>query len=277
MSLAVFLVVLFAAALHATWNAAVKRGEDKLLTTTLVAGGAALVALICLPVVRPPEPASWPFLATSVALQIVYFVLIAQAYRQADMSQAYPLMRGAAPLVVAVVGASFLRESLSLAAWGGIGLVCAGILTVAAVHSTGRRQGVRWALANAGVIAAYTLVDGAGVRLSQSPAAYTLWIFLLTGVPLVAWVALAQRTAFPSYASRNWRSGLMGGTGAVASYGLALWAMTNAPIAIVAALRETSILFGVLISVVALQEDARWSRIVGACVIAAGTMALKFS
>jgi drug/metabolite transporter (DMT)-like permease len=131
------------------------------------------------------------------------------------------------------------------------------------------------ALLNAVVIATYTLIDGAGVRRSGAPAAYTLWIFLLTGGPLMAWALAARGRALRHYAAGNWRSGLVGGMGTIASYGLALWAMTVAPVAMVAALRETAILFGVAISRLVLKERVGPARITGACVIAAGAVALR--
>jgi uncharacterized membrane protein len=131
------------------------------------------------------------------------------------------------------------------------------------------------ALINAGVIACYTLIDGVGVRKSGAPVAYTLWVFLLTGIPLAAWALVARRAEFCAYVTRHWRLGVIGGVGTVASYGLALWAMTQAPIATVAALRETSILFGVVISAWVLKEHLTRVRIVAACVIAAGAMLLR--
>ena len=127
------------------------------------------------------------------------------------------------------------------------------------------------------LIASYTLIDGAGVRRSGAPAAYTLWIFLLTGVPLLLWAISTRGKTFRRYVGRNWHLGLVGGFGTVASYGLALWAMTVAPVAVIAALRETSILFGTAISGFVLKEKISPIRIVGACVIAAGAIMLRLT
>ncbi|MBS7846873.1 EamA family transporter [Pseudomonas fluorescens] len=275
MSLDVFAIIMLGAALHATWNAVVKGGTDKLMTTCMIASVASLIALAVVPFLALPAKESWPFIGASVVLQVVYFVLVASTYRIADMSQTYPIMRGTAPLLVAVVSVLVLAEPLSASAWLGIAVISLGILSMAAGPSAGQRKGLILALINAGVIAGYTLIDGWGVRQSGAPAAYTLWIFLLTGLPLAAWALVTRRVEFCRYVLRNGRLGLVGGAGTLASYGLALWAMTQAPIATVSALRETSILFGVLISAWVLKEHLTRVRIVAACIIAAGAMVLR--
>lgn len=278
MPIAVFGMILFAAALHAMWNAVVKGGSDTLLTTVLVTGSAALIALAALPLLPAPTVESWPFIAISAVFQIVYFALVAITYRIADMSQTYPLMRGTAPLLVALASVAWLGEPLAPPAWIGIGVICAGILIMAADgRRGGDRTGMMLALLNAVVIAGYTVIDGIGVRQSGAPAAYTLWIFLLTGLPLLAWAMLARRRAFAAYAARNWHLGAIGGIGTLASYGLALWAMTKAPIAVVAALRETSILFGAAISALVLKERVSPTRIAAVCVIAGGAAILRMA
>lgn len=274
MSFDVFAIIMLGAVLHASWNAVVKGGVDKLLTTCMIASMASLIALAAVPFMTLPAQESWPFIGASAILQVVYFVMVASTYRIADMSQTYPIMRGTAPLLVATVSVLFLSEALSTFAWLGIAVISVGILSMAAARS-GQKKGVVLALINAGVIASYTLVDGLGVRKSGAPAAYTLWIFLLTGIPLAAWALATRRAMFCDCLSRNWRLGVVGGAGTVASYGLALWAMTQAPIATVSALRETSILFGVVISAWVLKEHLTRVRVVAACIIAAGAMVLR--
>ncbi|MEQ1900943.1 MAG: EamA family transporter [Devosia sp.] len=275
MSPTVFAIVLFAAALHASWNALVKGGSDTLLTTALVAGAASVMALVLIPFLPLPAPASWPFIAASVVLQTTYFVLLAYTYHVADMSQTYPVMRGTAPLLVAIVSVPILGETLDLVAWAGIALISAGILSMGLGTRAGQRKGVVFALLNAVVIAGYTLVDGEGVRRSGAPAAYALWIFFFTGLPLTGWAVTARRALLRDYLMANWRQGIIGGIGASLSYGLALWAMTLAPVAVVAALRETSIVFGAAISYFILKERVTAVRVAGACVIAAGAIALR--
>jgi drug/metabolite transporter (DMT)-like permease len=277
MSLVVFAVVLSAAFLHATWNAIVKAGGDKFLTTIMVTTAAAALAAVLLPFLRAPAPASWPFAVASAVFQIAYFLLVARTYQVADMSQTYPLMRGTAPLLVAAVSVLWFGESLSPAAWAGVVGISLGIFSMALGSNLESRQGVYLALVNALVIAAYTLIDGVGVRRSGSPAAYTLWVFFLTGVPLAGWAIAARRSTFLPYLRRHWTLGMIGGIGTTASYGLALWAMTLAPVAVVAALRETSILFGTVIAALVLNESVGPRRVISACIIAGGAALLRLA
>jgi drug/metabolite transporter (DMT)-like permease len=273
----VFAVVMLGALLHASWNAIVKSAPDKLLTTIMVTTAAAGLSAVLIPFLTRPTASSFPYAIASAILQIIYFLLVARTYRIADMSQAYPLMRGAAPLIVAIVSAFQMDDALSLFAWIGVMAICIGIFIIALGGTLKDRNGVQLALLNALVIAGYTLIDGLGVRLSGAPAAYTSWVFLLTGVPLTVWALTARRSAFVPYLGSYWRLGIAGGIGATASYGLALWAMTVAPIAVVAALRETSILFGTLIAGLVLREPIGPRRIISACFIAGGAAILRLA
>jgi drug/metabolite transporter (DMT)-like permease len=278
MSAAVFLIVLFAAACHATWNTIVKSAPDNYLTAVLVAMFAGVISAIALPFVPPPTPASWPYLAVGLGLQVAYYVLLATAYRAADMSQAYPLMRGTAPIIVAVVTSFWLGDHLTAAAWTGIVLVSAGVLTTAAGAWRGDDfRGVGYALANAVVIAAYTINDGIGVRLSASPAAYTMWLCLLAAIPLAGRELLVRPAVFRAYVAANAGLGLIGGAGTLVSYGLALWAMTKAPVAIVAALRETAIVFATGIAAFVLREKITPARIAAIGIITAGVVVLRLA
>jgi drug/metabolite transporter (DMT)-like permease len=178
---------------------------------------------------------------------------------------------------VALIGALALNEPLTPAAWIGISLISLGVLSMVGIRQEGDGKGVTLALCNAVVIASYTLVDGHGVRLSGSPVAYTLWVFLLTGVPLGSWALSTHSGAVFHRAGLDWRLGLLGGLGTLAAYSLVLWAMTAAPVAIVAALRETSILFGIVISGLVLKERLSALRLAAACIIALGTVALRLA
>ena len=277
MSTPVLAVVVFAALLHATWNAIIKRAEHKLFSMILVTSAAGLLAALALPCLDRPAAASWPFLAASCCFQVGYYVLVAKVYRAADMSQCYPLMRGTAPLLVALASRLCIGEGLSWTAWGGLALICSGITGMWTSRGRGGAQGLGLALGTAVLIAGYTLIDGLGVRRSGAPAAYTLWLSALTAVPLLSWALLAEKTAFLRYASGRLHQGLIGGIGTLASYGLALWAMTRAPVAMVAALRETSILFALGISAVFLKERPGRPRVVMACAIAAGAILMRLA
>jgi len=275
MSFGVFAAVLAAALVHAGWNVLVKGAADKLAMTVSVALGAAIVSAAILPFLPMPAPESWPFLGASVLLQSIYYLLIARAYRIADMSLAYPLMRGAAPLVVALSGAMVFGETLRSGQWMAIGLISAGIgaLALGAFRQPLGAAGGITALCNAMVIAAYTLVDASGVRLSGAPVAYALLLAVLTGVVTLA-VVFAGR-ARPRLGGRTLGLGLAGGAATTLSYGVALWAMTRAPVAPVAALRETSIIFALVLSRLVFGEKVGGRRIAAALLVMAGVAALR--
>jgi drug/metabolite transporter (DMT)-like permease len=274
----VILLVLFGAFLHATWNAIIKAGNNKSLDAALVSAGGAVAALPFLPLLPLPQAAAWPFIGASAILQFAYFQLVAAAYRAGDIGVVYPLMRGCAPLLIAATSGFILHESLSGGALLGTMTICAGILTLVFEARKGSRHAIMLALINACVIATYTYVDGIGARLSGNAISYTLWMALLPPVLLFAW-AISQRGVFAvaMHVRYNWWRGLIGGTGSIASYGFALWAMTRAPIATVAALRETSILFALVISVVVLKEKASAWRYIAGVIIALGGLILKLA
>jgi drug/metabolite transporter (DMT)-like permease len=276
-SLAAFGIVLFAAMLHASWNALIKGAEDAGMTTALVVLGAGLVAAVVLPFLPPVNAASWPFLLTSTALQILYFSLVAAAYTATDMSTAYPLMRGLAPMIVAGVGTITIGEHPTAPGWLAIALISTGVLSLAFRGRLADGRGIAIALCNAVVIASYTLVDGTGVRLSGVPPAYSLTLSLLTAVPFTAWMLLTRRTAFLGAVRSRWHVGLIGGLATVSSYGLALWAMTEAPVALVAALRETSIAFGTLVAYFVLKERIDAPRLVATAIIVLGAIVLRLA
>jgi drug/metabolite transporter (DMT)-like permease len=277
MQLFVVGVVLFAALIHAAWNALLKTGSDTGLTTALITTAAACLAAVALPFLPAPAPASWPYIAGSVALQFAYYTLLIRAYASGDMSHTYPIMRGTAPLIVAALSASLIGEPLTAGRWLGIALVCGGVLGLAlhrSAHARPHQAATAYALANACAIASYTLVDGIGVRKSQAPASYTLWLFLLIGAVRLLWTWSLRRRELLNYLRHHWPQGLAGGAGTVSAYGLALWAMTVAPVALVAALRETSILFATVISALVLKERVTPLRVACAGLIAVGAATL---
>ncbi len=278
MSLGVMLMVLLGAVLHATWNIIVKAGSDKQLDIILLTCGAAGVVVLALPFFPLPGKASWPYLGASVAIHVAYFTLVGLAYRTGDLSYAYPLMRGSAPLLTAVVAAIAIREPLSFGGWLGIGLISAGILTLTGDSWHKGRfplASTVYGLLNAFVIVAYTVVDGLGVRLSGNPSSYILWLFLLIPMPLLFWTLLNRPGAFQAQFRLHWRASILGGMCTAGSYGLALWAMTLAPIALVAGLRETSVIFGTVFACLFLKEQFGVLRYAAAGAVTAGGMAIK--
>ena len=270
--------VLGAALLHASWNTLLKRRGEPLLATVLVVAGSACVAIVLLPFLPAPARASWPFIAASGVVQAVYFLLLIETYRDGQVSHAYPLMRGCAPLLVAIVNGPLTGDRLSPGQWVAMLLICGGVLGLwLAPRAAGARRTTVFALLTAGVIAAYTLIDGQGVRRSGAPAAYTLWIFLLTGAWVCAWTARGRVGALVAFARANPLVAPLGGLASVGSYGIALWAMTRAPVAAVAALRETSILFATAIAAFILREPIGRARLAAVTLIACGAVAMRLA
>lgn len=288
MTTGVVLAVLLGALLHAAWNALVKSGGDQPLDLALLLVMGALAALPLLALAGLPPRAAWPFIGASLLIHIAYHLTLEGAYRHGELGSTYPIMRGSAPLLVALASATLLGESPSALAWLGIGAITAGVLLIGLSRpgeALNHGRSLAYALANAAVIAAYTLVDGQGVRITAAAghgaAAYVLLLTALNGLayPALVWVrrrGAARHTVF-DHARRRWAQALLGGVASLASYGIALWAMTRAPVAAVSALRETSVLFAGALAVGLLGERFGRQRALGAVVIVAGVVALRLS
>jgi drug/metabolite transporter (DMT)-like permease len=277
LSLGVTLAVLCAALAHAGWNAMIKSSRDALLDLTLVVFFAGAVTVPFLFLVEPPGPAVWPYIAGSMTIHMGYYVALVGAYRAGDLSHGYPLMRGIAPLIVSVCAVFWLGESPRPVVWVGVALICGGVLSVglAGFHWRDSRVSTLWALGNALIIAAYTLVDAAGARAAATPFSYVVWLFVLDALPFPIVVFLLRRRELTAYAARFWRRGLCAGALSAAAYGIVLWAMTRAPLAAVAALRETSVIFAALIGAFILKEGHVRQRLAGAVAVVAGVISLK--
>lgn len=276
--LSVAAVVLLAAAAHAAWNSIAHGIGDKLIAFALVQAGALLCALPLVIVVAPPDRASWPYLAVSVVLHVVYYLLLMQSYRLGDFSQVYPFARGLSPLAVTVLSAVLVGE---VPVWGhvlGVLVISAGL---ASLVLAGRHRGpvARPALAAAAAtglaIATYTTVDGAGVRLSGSTLGYIAWLMVgqCGAMPLLAIVR--RRGALARQLRPVWHVGLAGGLANIFAYGLVLWAQTRAALGPIAALRETSVIFGAVIGTLAFHEPFGRARIAAAALVAAGILLLN--
>ena len=276
--------VLFAALLHASWNALIKSGKDKALDTALIhilgcGVGVVLVAMFGL-----PRREAWPWLAASMTIHIGYYITLVGAYRHGELGFSYPIMRGTAPLLVAMLSGQLIGEHLSPAAWIGVAGISGGVLLIGLtrshVHGGSRRHALGYALANAAIIAAYTLVDGLGVRASGNALQYVALLFMLDGLPyftIVMWQRRAALADSIAFMKQRWPVALLGSSASLGAYAIALWAMTKAPVASVAALRETSVLFATLIGVLMLKERFRFQRILGAGAVVAGVMALRLA
>jgi len=284
----VVLAVLCGAVLHAGWNALVKSSGDKEVDTALVHLLGAAVAIPPLLLVGLPPAAAWPYIACSLTVHVAYYITLAGAYKHGELGMTYPIMRGSAPLLVALGSSFVIGESLSALAWIGVIGVTLGVALVGLAHpgeALHHRRALGFALANACVIATYTFIDGTGVRVTASAgyavAAYVMVLFVLDGVPYPALVYLrrdaAGRRAIRDYARTRWPLAALGGAASMGSYLIALWAMTRAPVALVSALRETSVLFASAFSVWILKERFGAQRAAGAVVIVGGVVALRFS
>lgn len=277
MSLTIFLIVLVAAAMHAGWNAFVKLRLEPILAMTLISLTAGLFAFPALLMTGLPRIEAWPWLVASLIFHLGYYIGLAEAYRRAEMSQIYPLARGGAPLLTTAVGVAFFGERLAPLQLGAIGLLGIGIMLISIL---GRRRGsafdpvaLGFAALAAVMISGYTLVDGLGARAAGDPHAYSAALFVIDAIPLFAYVALRRGKEGLAAMRPFWLQGTAGGALALGAYWIAIWAMTVAPIPLVAAVRESSVLFAALIAFLWLKEPLQASRLV-ACGFIVAALAL---
>ena len=303
--LPVTLAVLAAAVTHATWNAIAHGIKDQLLAFGLIGAGGILVA-IPLVILSPfPLSACWPYLLASIVIHVFYNLLLMRSYRHGEFGQVYPLARGTSPLVVTVLAAVFAAERPSVAQVAGVLVVSCGLVLLVLAGRTGRRAAARGgsgggsgdgsgggagrggglgraalvaAVGTGLTIAAYTTVDGLGVRLSGSSVAYIGWLMLLESLCVPAWALARRRHVLLSGTSRRvLGSGLLAGGLSVLAYGLVLWAQTRGDLAPIAALRETSVIFGAVIGTVVFRESfGRW-RIAATLLVVIGVLLLNVS
>jgi len=269
------ILVLTAAVMHATWNAVVKVDGDRLMTMAVVISTTGLLAPLLLVAGPPPAPESWPYIVISALLNNAYFLFLIMAYKFGDLSHVYPIARGSAPLLVAAGASGFAGESLSLAELAGVIIISIGIISL--VWSRGgnlgtEKRAVVFALLTGLMIAAYTVVDGIGVRLSGNPAGFIGWLFILSPLPLLAIALTRRRGQALVYLRTNWRPAVLGGCLNLGSYGLSIWALSLGAMAHVSALRETSVIIAVVIGTRMLGEAFGRRRILAAATVALGVI-----
>lgn len=277
MTLGVFLAVLGAAFLHALWNALIKMGTSKV-------GGMVILSIVEVPIgltviaLSPAiDPAAIPWVVAAGCTHFAYKFFLTYAYDRGDLSRVYPIARGAAPMIVALFGAAFLADAVSEQEYLAIAVLATGILLMArGVFSSGEdRRLLPFALGSACATATYTLIDGMGARVSGVPAAYVAWVFVADGTFFtLGMLALRGLDVIPRD-GRAWRVGTLASTASYGAYAVSIWAMTTAPIAVVAALRETSILFAVLIGWLVFGERMSRDKALAALVIVAGVMLMR--
>lgn len=274
----VFMAVIAAAAMHAGWNAILKIRLDPFLAVVLVNAACGIIALPAALYFGLPEMHVWPWIASSILIHLFYYLTLSGAYRLADMGLAYPIARGSAPLMTTILSMVLIGEAISPLGFLGVVLLALGILAIA-----WRRAGVKaldgtalkLALACGVSITAYTLVDGLGARATGNPHQYSAWLFVMDSVLITAFALVWKGPRALKPALGFIGPGFAGGAMSLASYTISIWAMTKAPIGLVAAVRESSVLFGAVIAVVVLREPLQPNRIVAAVLIVAGLALIK--
>jgi drug/metabolite transporter (DMT)-like permease len=276
----VALLVLLAAVLHASWNVLVKIGGDRLLVQTTIIGTSSVACALLLPLVGLPQPASWPFIAASVIVHNLYFFFLLRSYAHGDLSQVYPIARGTSPLVVALLAGPLAGERLLASDFAGVMLVTAGIASLASGRTAvGDARAVSYALVTGLLIAAFTLIDGIGIRRSGGALSFILWMQALEIVPLGAFVLLFRRDRVAPFLATNGArgvlGGMLGGLMAATAYALVLWAYSRAALAPVSALRETSVVMAALFGAVSLGEPFGTRRVIASVVVVIGVALLN--
>lgn len=277
MELSTGLLVLVAAVLHATWNAIVKKARDPLVMQATIIAVSALIALPFALALPFPEPATWGYILAGVAVHGFYFTFLVKAYEVGDFSHVYPVARGTGPMIVAIVASLFLGEALTFAQYAGVGLVSLGILSLAlTAPGKGGARALRYALAVGLAIATYTVIDGLGARSGPEPFSFIAWLLVLSALPIGA-LALRRRGGQAALAAARvqWRSGLAAGAICGLAYAIVLWAYSAGALAVIAALRETSVIFAALIGAVIFGEPFGARRIFAAAIVVAGVAAIN--
>ncbi len=278
MSSFVLAAVLFGALLHAAWNALIKLQSDKFAAAASVAILAGVVGLPVMAALPAPPAEAWPYLAASALIHVGYFALVAFAYRSADLGVAYPLTRGSAPVITALLAFLLIGETLGWNGWLAVAAVAAGIVALSAdalVRGGLTRSTAAGAILNAGVIVTYTLIDGLGARVVGNGLIYVAWMLAGTAILIFALMFAIRGTAFLVELRKGWLLGLVGAVLTIASYSIALWAMTRAPIGLVAALRETSVLIAAVLGAIFFNEQFGPKRWLALVLILAGIVILR--
>ena len=275
LSLTVTLAVLVAAVTHATWNAIAHGIKDQTLAFALIGVGGIAAGIPLVIVAAMPRGACWPYLLGSVAIHVFYNLLLMQCYRLGEFSQVYPLARGTSPLVVTILAAVFVAEHLAFPQVAGVLVVSAGLAALVLAGRRPSRGAFAAAIGTGLTIAAYTTVDGVGVRLSASPVGYIGWLMVLESLCVPMFALARRRDVVLKQRPRILLAGLAAGALSVLAYGLVLWAQTRGALAPIAALRETSVIFGAIIGTLVFREPFGRTRIVATALVAAGIVLLN--
>jgi drug/metabolite transporter (DMT)-like permease len=268
----IILLILFAALLHASWNALLRGGADRLWSMTVMCLAVAMASAAIALFLAPPAPASWFYAGLSAVLHVGYNLFLVRSYQVGDLGQTYPVSRGSSPILITVAAAVFAGERVGAGALLGVALVSGGIISLAFNRRRLAVPSLPYALGTGCFIAAYSVTDGIGVRLSDAPMAYTVWMCALWGVlmPLV-YVGLRGTNGLLTLRP-GFITAFIGGLVSLLAYGIVIYAMTGAPMGAVSALRETSVLFAALIGYFFLGEALTVRQLLACAVIAIGTL-----
>jgi len=273
MPLSVIIIVLIAALFHATWNALIKSGKDPLLESMLISVAWIAICLTLIPILPFPDSSSWPYAFITIFIHVCYFLLLSKSYSMGDFSAVYPIVRGLPPLIVTLVSVFVINEPLSLTGVLGVLLIGAGVLALEAGKKRQSNKLILFALATAVMIAAYTVIDALGARRSGNSTSFFVWFTLFQSIIYIGIVLHRRgREQCLKHIKKKWKHGLLGGLMSFSAYAIVLWAMTQAPIPYVSALRETSVLFASAIAIILLGEPVLKSRIVSAILIFVGIL-----
>tara|TARA_B100000029_G_scaffold515566_3_gene623270 strand:+ start:941 stop:1765 length:825 start_codon:yes stop_codon:yes gene_type:complete len=262
LSTSVLLLVLLAAITHASWNAWLKVSGDRLIALATLAIGWLLVGLLSLPFVGFPSTEAWPFLLASIIIHISYSLMLIRAYEFADLSTTYPIARGVAPLVVAILSGILLEEPLGIFGLFAVSLIVLGVIWLGLPSRSNGYKGLTISLITGCLIGIYTFLDGLGGRVSGSPSAYTACLLIGTAIPLFIVTAVVhKRNCFRLVRPLLLRGFLAGVLSAIA-FAVVIWAMSIAPMGLVAAVRESSVVFVSMLGALLLKERVRWAAVI---------------
>lgn len=273
MALEITLVVVLAAMFNAGWNALIKVSGDRIAVMALVTLLGSVASLLVLPFVEMPNAESWPFLILAILIHTGYHFILPIAYNYGDLGQVYPIARGSAPLIVALGAFLFAGETLGLIPLIGIIFLAVGVMTLAFDRRTGLGQNpkaILFALGTGMCIACYTLVDGLGARQAGSVMGFAVLLTIGDGVLTFLIALLWKAKEIKNLARKNLKPALFAGLMQVGAYWIIIWALAHAPLGMVSALRETSVLFAAVISTFILKEGFGVWRFVSAGLIACG-------
>ncbi|MEH6496304.1 MAG: EamA family transporter [Pseudomonas marincola] len=273
----IVLILLIAALMHAIWNAVVKFNGEKIYILSMIDGMAMLIGLLFIPFVAIPEIGTWFYIATSVILNIFYRIFLIKAYELGEFSSVYPLVRGLPPLAVTIMAMFFLDENIAVTNLSGIALISAGIITLMLGRFDYQKRTILYSVTSGLFIAVYTVIDGAGIRLSNNVFSYIVWFTVLENLPFPLYTTLCHHQKFKIFLRTSFKKGFLGGLAAAAGYGIVLWAMTQTNLGSVSALREASILFATIIGLLVFKESFGLKKIMASSLIVTGIFLIQFS